>query len=155
MAVLSGKGNESVYMEVTNDNMTLLDRLVSTSLQALKPEDDPVKDICAPQTPSRHDDLGLDLVEYTPDKHSQGEQEVLTEAGCSARRVPGLSSEGVGWIAKRKSWVVRYKDEFNRRHNKYFRAGVVDGEEDSSKSDARELALAWQAEHLEALRGFS
>ena len=158
MAVLSGKGQASVYMEVTTENMTLLHRLVSTSLQALAQEDESVEEAPAPHTPSRHDDLGLGLVEHTPEKPSQGEQEVSTEAGCSDRGGPQLSTAGrhVGWSAKRKSWVVLYKDECSRTHQKYFKAMVSgDVDEDSSKSDARALALAWQAEHLEALRGLS
>ena len=157
MAVLSGKGKESVYMEVTTENMTLLHRLVSTSLQALAQEGESVEEAPAPHTPSRHGDLGLDLAEHTPGKHSQGEQEVSTEVGCeqvvSTEVGPGLSTaaRGVGWIAKRKSWVVRYKDEVNRQHQKYFKAMVSDDvDEDSSKLDARACALAWQAEHLEA-----
>ena len=154
MAVLSGKGQESVYMEVTTENMTLLHRLVSTSLQALAQEGESVEEAPAPHTPSRHGDVGLDLAEHTPAKHSQGEQEVSTEE-VSTKVGPGLSTaaRGVGWIAKRKSWVVRYKDEFNRQHQKYFKAMVADDvDEDSSKFDARACALAWQAEHLEARR---
>ena len=158
MAVLSGKGQASVYMEVTTENMTLLHRLVSTSLQALAQEDESVEEAPAPHTPSRHDDLGLGLVEHTPEKHSQGEQEVSTEAGCSDRRgkIGWTAARHVGWIAKRKSWVVRYKDECSREHQKYFKAMVSgDVDEDSSKSDARALAIAWQAERLDALRGLS
>ena len=114
MAVLSGKGQASVYMEVTTENMTLLHRLVSTSLQALAQEDESVEEAPAPHTPSRHDDLGLGLVEHTPEKHSQGEQEVSTEAGCSDRgggrssRQQADTSFGVlnasrGWSSTRTS----------------------------------------------------
>ena len=107
VAVLSGKGQESVYMEVTTENMTLLHRLVSTSLQALAQEGESVEEAPAPHTPSRHGDLGLDLAEHTPAKHSQGEQEVSTEVGCSDRGARGSRQQrgaSVGLLNASRGW---------------------------------------------------
>ena len=69
MTVLSGKGKEVVYVEVTTQNMALLHRMVSTAAHASEQVHDSEMDMSAPNTPARKEELDLDHPQRTPTKH--------------------------------------------------------------------------------------
>ena len=158
--VLSGFGLRDVCMEATSGNMDMLYRMVSTELQKAKPVStesavtepesalpQPASDSSeAPRTPS-HSRFILGMDVETPSKQLHSLMESDEPEVCSSR------ARGCTWIANRRAWVVRYKDEDGVKRQKRFHA--QDHTSDSSRLDAEEVALSWLAEHFEAIRALS